>query len=108
MEEQEKLTHGMHQVHRKKIRQGFLELPLDKLKSNIQDIVSQCKEPLLQLSGGEPTLRDDLPELVKFAKKAGCSYVQINTNGIRLATDEAYVKALAEAGTDIIFLQFDE
>lgn len=83
------------------------ELPLDKLKSNIQDIVSQCKEPLLQLSGGEPTLRDDLPELVKFAKKAGCSYVQINTNGIRLATDEAYVKALAEAGTDIIFLQFD-
>ena len=81
--------------------------PLQEMKEAVKDVVSQCGSPLLQLSGGEPTLRDDLPELVHFAKEAGCSYVQLNTNGIRLAQDPAFTKALAGAGLDIIFLQFD-
>lgn len=80
---------------------------LDKLKSAVNDIVRQCGKPLLQLSGGEPTLRDDLPELVRYAKETGCSYVQLNTNGIRLAQDREYARGLAEAGLDIVFLQFD-
>ena len=80
---------------------------VDALKAAISDIVLKRGNVLLQLSGGEPTLRDDLPELVRYAKEAGCSYVQLNTNGIRLAEDEAYAKALKDAGLDIVFLQFD-
>ena len=80
---------------------------LDEMKDAIRDIVRQCGHPLLQLSGGEPTLREDLPELVRFAKEAGCSYVQVNTNGIRLAQEPDYAKKLADAGLDIVFLQFD-
>lgn len=83
------------------------EPSLEELKNSIQRIVKQCGSVLLQLSGGEPTLRDDLPELIQYAKKAGCSYVQINTNGIRLAEDPEYANRLAEAGLDIVFLQFD-
>ena len=79
----------------------------EEMKAAIRDIVRQCGQPLLQLSGGEPTLRDDLPELVRYAKEAGCSYVQVNTNGIRLAQDPDYVKRLKDAGLDIVFLQFD-
>lgn len=81
--------------------------PLEALKAAIRDIVRHCGQPLLQLSGGEPTLREDLPELVRYAKEAGCSYVQVNTNGIRLAEAPEYAKRLAEAGLDIVFLQFD-
>lgn len=80
---------------------------LDELKDAVRDIVRQCGQPLLQLSGGEPTLRDDLPELARFAKKAGCRYVQLNTNGLRLAREPDYAKRLADAGLDIVFLQFD-
>ena len=80
---------------------------LDCLKAAVSEIVAKCGKVLLQLSGGEPTLRDDLPELVSFAKQAGCSFVQLNTNGIRLAEDETYAKALKDAGLDIVFLQFD-
>ena len=83
------------------------EPPLDTLKASIRDIVKKCGRPLLQLSGGEPTLRDDLPKLVRYAREAGCSYVQVNTNGLRLAEDPRYAEALAEAGLDIVFLQFD-
>ena len=80
---------------------------LDEMKAAIRDIAAKCGGPLLQFSGGEPTLRDDLPELVRYAREAGCSYTQVNTNGIRLARDPDYAKRLAEAGLDIVFLQFD-
>ena len=79
----------------------------ETLKEAIRQIADSCDHPLLQFSGGEPTLRDDLPELVRFAREAGCSYTQLNTNGIRLAEDPDYARTLAEAGLDIVFLQFD-
>ena len=81
--------------------------PLSELKRAVDTIAARCGKPLLQLSGGEPTLRDDLPELVRYAKEAGCAYVQLNTNGIRLAREPDYAQKLAEAGLDIVFLQFD-
>jgi len=81
--------------------------PAEELESAVRDIAARCGRPLLQLSGGEPTLRDDLPALVKCAKEAGCSYVQLNTNGLRLAAEPDYADRLAEAGLDIVFLQFD-
>lgn len=61
----------------------------------------------IQLSGGEPTVRDDLPQLVKIGKEVGFRFIQVNTNGIRFAQDEEFVKALKDAGLDSIFLQFD-
>ena len=79
----------------------------ETLESAIADIVRKCGSVLLQLSGGEPTLRGDLPRLVRFAKAAGCGSVQLNTNGLRLAEDPDYAARLAEAGLDIVFLQFD-
>ena len=83
------------------------EPSLEELKAAVREIVRQCGPVLLQLSGGEPTLRDDLPELTRYAKEAGCGYVQLNTNGIRLAEEPEYAGRLAEAGLDIVFLQFD-
>lgn len=61
----------------------------------------------VQLSGGEPTVRDDLPEIVAAAKKAGCENIQLNSNGIRLGADEAFTKALRDAGLSFVFMQFD-
>jgi uncharacterized radical SAM superfamily Fe-S cluster-containing enzyme len=61
----------------------------------------------LQLSGGEPTVREDLPDIVRLAKRAGFGFVQLNTNGLRLAEDPQLAGRLAEAGLSSIFLQFD-
>ena len=61
----------------------------------------------LQLSGGEPTLRDDLPEIVEAARRIGFSFIQINTNGLRLAAEKNYAHRLRTAGLSSVFLQFD-
>jgi uncharacterized radical SAM superfamily Fe-S cluster-containing enzyme len=61
----------------------------------------------LQFSGGEPTIREDLPELIKMAKDLGFRHVEVNTNGIRLARSVEYCKTLDEAGVSTIYLQFD-
>lgn len=61
----------------------------------------------VQLSGGEPTVRDDLAEIVRLVRARGFDFVQVNTNGVRLAKEPSYAAALAEAGLDCVFLQFD-
>lgn len=61
----------------------------------------------IQLSGGEPTIREDLPEIVAMGRDVGFAFIQVNTNGLRLGRDPECVNALAEAGLSSIFLQFD-
>ncbi len=61
----------------------------------------------VQLSGGEPTVRDDLPDIIAAAKAAGCETIQLNTNGIRLGQDPSYTRTLKEAGLSFVFMQFD-
>ena len=79
---------------------------LEQVKAWIFDL-SMPGQTFLQLSGGEPTVREDLPEIIAFAKKCGCRYIQLNTNGIRLAEEEGYAERLAAAGLSFVFLQFD-
>jgi hypothetical protein len=61
----------------------------------------------LQLSGGEPCVRDDLPEIAARARQIGFTFVQVNTNGLRLARDPAFAHRLRDAGVATVFLQFD-
>jgi uncharacterized radical SAM superfamily Fe-S cluster-containing enzyme len=63
--------------------------------------------PAVQFSGGEPTMRDDLVEIIRAAKELGFPQVQIATNGIKLAKDIEYVRALKKAGLSTIYLHFD-
>jgi uncharacterized radical SAM superfamily Fe-S cluster-containing enzyme len=62
---------------------------------------------IVQISGGEPTVRDDLPEIVRLGRELGFPYIQLNSNGVRLAGDPAYAVRLKEAGLFSVFLQFD-
>ncbi|MBN1811777.1 MAG: radical SAM protein, partial [Anaerolineae bacterium] len=61
----------------------------------------------IQLSGGEPCKRDDLPEIVALGRSLGFEFIQVNTNGVRLARDAGYLRRLRDAGLASVFLQFD-
>ena len=63
--------------------------------------------PAIQFSGGEPTVRNDIVELIKIAKEEGFTHTQIATNGIALANNENLSKELKKAGLNTVYLQFD-
>ncbi len=63
--------------------------------------------PAIQFSGGEPTLRDDLPEIIELAKKMGFLQVQVATNGVRLGGEPKYAQMLKDAGLSTVYLHFD-
>ncbi len=54
--------------------------------------------PHVVFTGGEPTLRDDLPDLIAYAEESGL-VTGLNTNGRRLS-DRDYTERLREAGLD--------
>jgi len=63
---------------------------------------------VVQLSGGEPTLHPDFFAVLELAKARPIRHLMVNTNGIRIAQDEDFVKQMAESMPDIeVYLQFD-
>lgn len=77
---------------------------IGRLFDRVEEVSGFCN---IQLSGGEPTVRDDLPDLIRLAKSKGFPFVQLNTNGLRIGREQGYAATLAEAGLDSVFLQFD-
>ncbi len=64
----------------------------------IIDKVWDLRIPHIVFTGGEPTLRNDLPQLVRYAEDKGL-ITGINTNGRNLA-DKEYLDTLIQAGLD--------
>lgn len=64
------------------------------------DTLSQIGIFILTFTGGEPTLREDLPELLLYAQNKGM-VTGLVTNGRRLK-DKAYVETLEKAGLDFV------
>ena len=64
----------------------------------------------LQLSGGEPTVREDLPDIIKLVKGHGINHIEVNTNGLKIGDPESgpgYLKTIVDAGVSTLYLQFD-
>ncbi|MDD4594329.1 MAG: radical SAM protein, partial [Methanobacteriaceae archaeon] len=88
---------------------SLYEPTFDEIKEMLQNLrnIEPRGCPAIQFAGGEPTVRKDLPELIKLAIDLGFSHTQIATNGIRLAKKEGYAKELREIGLNTVYLQFD-
>ena len=80
---------------------------LETLRRMFANIMQQTGGCNLQLSGGEPTVRKDLVQVVRLAKEAGIDFVQLNTNGLVLSQDPELSLQLKDAGLSSAFLQFD-
>ena len=72
------------------------EMTTAEVKRIIDKIVDQAKVPMVSFTGGEPTLRRDLPELIAYARRRQMR-VNLITNGIRCAR-ENFVAELQQAG----------
>ncbi len=81
-----------------------LNIPEPSLEA-IDHFINKTRASSYILSGGEPTCREDLPEIIRTFKK-NKKTVTMHTNGLRLA-DSNYLSVLKESGLDRVNLQFD-
>jgi uncharacterized radical SAM superfamily Fe-S cluster-containing enzyme len=85
------------------------EPSLDKLRDLMQQ--TRAEKPIgskaIQITGGEPTLRDDLIEIIRMAKEVGFSHIQIRTNGLKLGESIEYCQSLKNEKVDTIYLNFN-
>jgi uncharacterized radical SAM superfamily Fe-S cluster-containing enzyme len=82
---------------------------LEHIQRMIDAVVRNEGEPdVVQISGGEPTIHPEFFKVLDMAKAAPIRHVMVNTNGIRIAQDEAFASRLAEYMPDFeLYLQFD-
>jgi 7,8-dihydro-6-hydroxymethylpterin dimethyltransferase len=82
---------------------------LEHISRLIDTVVRNEGEPdVVQISGGEPTIHPDFFAILDRAKAAPIRHLMVNTNGIRIAEDEAFAKRLAGYMPDFeVYLQFD-
>lgn len=81
------------------------ELSTNEVKREIERLILSNKDVRLDITGGEPTTRKDLLEIVRHASNNGVKTIQVQTNGILLA-DKNYVRSLKAAGLNKIFVGF--
>ena len=79
------------------------ELSTEEGKALIDDLAA-FGSPVILFSGGEPTMRKDLPELAAYAREKGMRAV-ISTNGTLIDRDLA--KKLKDVGLSYVGISFD-
>lgn len=82
---------------------------LEQVEFLLDCVVRNEGEPdIVQISGGEPTIHPEFFAILDAAKRRPIKHIMVNTNGIRIAQDEEFVKRLSDYLPDFeIYLQFD-
>jgi len=82
---------------------------LEQIEKMLDAVVRNEGHPdVVQLSGGEPTVHPDFFRIVELAKARPIKHLMVNTNGVRIAEEEDFVKRLADYKDDFeVYLQFD-
>ena len=85
------------------------EPSLEMIRAMVRTLRAERPVPgnSVQLTGGEPTLREDLPEIIRIIKEEGIDHIQLNTNGITIALRPELAKIYREAGCSNLYLSFD-
>jgi radical SAM protein with 4Fe4S-binding SPASM domain len=80
------------------------ELDRDECRRVVDEILAVNPSPMLILSGGEPLVREDLPDLCAYASGRGATVV-VGTNGTALT--DARVATLKDAGVSGVAVSVD-
>lgn len=89
---------------------GYLYEPtLEQIRKMMKDLRAQkpVAPNALQLTGGEPTLHPQILEILETAKEEEFEHVQLNTNGIRIAQDLEFAKAVQARDVHTLYLSMD-
>ncbi|MDA9982819.1 radical SAM protein [Gammaproteobacteria bacterium] len=82
---------------------------LTEIEAMIDTVVlSEGNPDVVQISGGEPSIHPQILDVLQMAKDKPIRHLMLNTNGVRIAKDKAFVEALGafKPGFEV-YLQFD-
>ena len=85
---------------------GYIYEPsIQQIKTSMQKLLNQKPVPCpaIQFSGGEPTMRDDIVQIIQMAKQLKFIQIQMATNGIKLAKNLQLCKDLNMAGLHTVY-----
>lgn len=82
---------------------------MEEIEQMLATLLETESEPdLIQVTGGEPTTHPQIVEILQYLKKSPVRHLMLNTNGIKIAEEESFVKALKKLGGGFeVYLQFD-
>ncbi len=78
------------------------DLTTSEVKNRI-DFLAKNGSRKIAFTGGEPTMRKDILELIEYSKKNGMQEIEIQTNGI-LLSDKTYVRKLKKLGVSLVLV----
>ncbi|HTX44538.1 MAG TPA: radical SAM protein [Methanocella sp.] len=91
-------------------KSGYVYEPtMEQIRGMFQMLRDEKPVPCyaVQFAGGEPTMREELPEIIRMAKDMGFYQIMIATNGMKLARSKEYCRELRNTPLSTIYLQFD-
>ncbi len=90
--------------------EASLYLPLDQVMHAVETAIERenGKLDVVMLSGGEPTVHPQIREMIERLIALPITRVVVNTNGIRLANEDAFLEFVAQHRDRVeIYLQYD-
>ncbi len=98
-------------------KSGFVYEPtLDQIRFMVEQLLKQGVTPVVQITGGEPMVREDLPEIISLLKSMGVRHIQLNTHAIKFArlyleegleAAASYARDLRSRGVNTVYMSFD-
>lgn len=85
------------------------EPSMEQIRFMLSNLRNQKPVPpnAVQITGGEPTVRNDIIDVVRTARDVGFEHVQMNTDIINFSKDADLVVKLREAGMSTVYMSFD-
>jgi uncharacterized radical SAM superfamily Fe-S cluster-containing enzyme len=84
------------------------DVPLAEVEQRLKRLLGATGAPIpIQISGGKPTLRKDLPDIVRLARELGYRNIELITDGIKIVRDPMLLAKLKSNGLTAVYLQFD-
>ena len=81
---------------------------LDEIRAMYQVIADAVGiDGAVQITGGEPTTRKDLKDIIYMGREMGFWGIEINTNGLVISSVPGYLEDLVGAGLTGVYLSFD-
>jgi uncharacterized radical SAM superfamily Fe-S cluster-containing enzyme len=82
---------------------------MEEIERMLDAVVANEMEPdVVQISGGEPTIHPQFFEVLDAAKRRPIKHLMVNTNGVRIATEDGFAERLAAYMPEFeLYLQFD-